>query len=108
MDDGKIVPQLYTAGWIKRGPSGIIGTNRACSVETVNSLLEDLGTLSSVEINTDPQDLQQLIDNRGVRTISFDEWQRIDVAEVARGAEANKPREKFTSIEEMFAVLSRP
>jgi len=108
MDNGKIVPQLYTAGWIKRGPSGIIGTNRACSVETVNSLLEDLGTLSSVGINTDPHALQQLIDNRGGRTISFDEWQRIDAAEVTRGAETDKPREKFTSIEEMFAVLSRP
>ena len=43
--DGDVVPGLYTAGWIKRGPSGIIGTNRACAVQTVGSLLGDLGKL---------------------------------------------------------------
>ncbi|MDX1519038.1 MAG: NADP oxidoreductase, partial [Gammaproteobacteria bacterium] len=100
------VPQLYTAGWIKRGPSGIIGTNRACSVETVSSLVQDLDKLGSLEINHDNDAMFALLEDRKVRAVDFGQWQRIDAAEIERGQPKGKPREKFTRIDEMFGVLA--
>ncbi len=102
--DGAVVPGIYTAGWIKRGPSGIIGTNRACAVQTVESLKGDLSNLPSDHSGTDA--LVKVLQERGVRSIDFTEWQRIDAEEVSRGEPKGKPREKFTRREEMLQVLS--
>ena len=102
--DAAVVPGVYTTGWIKRGPSGIIGTNRACAVETVGSLMEDLETLSQTAKSADA--LAELLGQRGVRAISFEEWQRIDAEEMRLGEPKGKPREKFTRREEMLAVLA--
>lgn len=99
------VPGLYTAGWIKRGPTGIIGTNRADAVETVESLLEDLGARTAER--SGGAGLAALLSERGVRTVSFEDWRRIDAEEIRRGAAVGKPREKLTSVEEMLAVLDR-
>ena len=102
--DGAVVPGIYTAGWIKRGPSGIIGTNRACAVQTVESLKGDLSNLPADRPGTDA--LVKVLQERNVRSIDFTEWQRIDVEEVSRGEPKGKPREKFTRREEMLQVLS--
>ena len=102
--DGAVVPGLYTAGWIKRGPSGIIGTNRACAVETVTALLEDRAALQA-EAREGRAGLARLLDARGARPVDFDDWRRVDAAEIARGEPRGKPREKFTRREEMLAVL---
>ncbi len=104
-EDEAIVPQLYAAGWIKRGPSGIIGTNRACSVETVNHLLQDMDKLAAIDINTNADAFESLLAERGLRTIDFSDWQIIDAAEVARGEPKGKPREKFTRREEMLQLI---
>ena len=104
-DKDTAVPQLYTAGWIKRGPSGIIGTNRACAVETVKSLVEDVASLGS-ESKTGREGLYSLLDERNVRHIDYQQWKTIDQAEVARGESKQKPREKFTSVDEMLALIS--
>jgi len=105
--DGAQLPGLYAAGWIKRGPSGIIGTNRADSVATVKSLLADLQRLSP-EPKAGAEGLATLRASRGVRTVSFDDWLRIDSREVARGQPRGKPREKFTRITEMLNCLDAP
>ena len=102
--DGAVVPGLYTAGWIKRGPSGIIGTNRACAVETVAALLADRAALQA-EARAGRAGLERLLDERGARAVDYDDWRRIDAAEIARGEPQGKPREKFTRREEMLAVL---
>ena len=102
--DGAVVPGLYTAGWIKRGPSGIIGTNRACAVETVTALLADRAALQT-EARAGRAGLERLLDERGARAVDYDDWRRIDAAEIARGEPQGKPREKFTRREEMLAVL---
>ena len=102
--DGAAVPGLYTAGWSKRGPSGIIGTNRACAVETVTALLADRAVLQT-EVREGRAGLERLLDERGARAIDYDDWRRIDAAEIARGEPKGKPREKFTRREEMLAVL---
>lgn len=104
-DNDNVVPQLYTAGWIKRGPSGIIGTNRACAVETVKSLVEDVAKLNA-DSKTGRDGLYSLLDQRNVRYINYQQWKTIDQAEVARGETKQKPREKFTSVDEMLALIS--
>ena len=99
-----VVPGLYAAGWIKRGPSGVIGTNKPDSVETVQCILEDAATLTPCpEPDTAP--LTALLAERGVRPVSYADWQAIDAAEVAQGEAVGKPREKFATIAEMLAVL---
>jgi ferredoxin--NADP+ reductase len=103
-DGNSPVPGLYVAGWIKRGPSGIIGTNRACSVATVAALLEDLPKLDSGN-RAGGEGVRRLLAKRGVRAVSYPDWKKIDAAEVARGAPKGKPREKFTRVAEMLSVL---
>lgn len=104
MDNGAVVPGLYTVGWIKRGPSGVIGTNKPDSLETVNQLLEDVASLPPCA-EPDSQPLRNLLKERGVRVVSFEDWKRIDAAEVAAGEAVGKPRERFTRVAEMLAVL---
>lgn len=104
-DNGEIVPQLYTAGWIKRGPTGIIGTNRADSVATVNALLEDVPDLPATDQKAGIEGLLPLLKERGIRFVRYPDWKRIDEAEIKRGEPHGKPREKFTSVEEMLAVI---
>ena len=73
----------YTAGWIKRGPSGVIGTNKKDALETVQHLLADVGsqTLLSPE-SPEPDAVEALLSERGVRFVSFEDWQAIDQAEL--------------------------
>lgn len=102
---GVMVPGLYVAGWIKRGPTGIIGTNKADSHETVAALLEDLPQLAPCETPS-ADAVFKLLQSRDVRVVSFADWQKIDAAEIERGKPAGKPREKFTSVQEMLAALA--
>ncbi len=101
---GVVVPGLYAAGWIKRGPSGVIGTNKPDAVETVQALLEDVTTLPEAKVR-DTNALVELLKGRGVRVVSFADWQKIDAVEVERGKAKGKPREKLVSVEEMLSVL---
>ena len=102
--DGGAVKGLYAAGWIKRGPSGIIGTNKPDSQATVAALLEDAEALVPCEIR-DSAPLLDLLNERGLRVVSFEDWKKIDQAEVQRGQKKGKPREKFPSTGEMLAAL---
>lgn len=103
-DDGEVVPGLYAAGWIKRGPSGVIGTNKPDSIETVNMLFEDLPKLDACE-HPSTEAVLALLAERGTRVISFEDWKRIDAAEIEAGEAVGKPRERFTYVDEMFALL---
>ena len=101
----RVVPGLYAAGWIKRGPTGVIGTNKADSNETVRHILEDAPQLPPAT-RRDTRALLESLKKKGVRVVSFPDWKRIDAREIARGVPAGKPREKFTSVAEMFSVLN--
>jgi ferredoxin--NADP+ reductase len=92
---------LYTSGWIKRGPSGLIGTNKACSKETVDLLLRDAEALRA---RAPGLDVPALLESRGVRIVSFADYQRIDAAEKAQGAERGKVRDKFERVPDMLAA----
>lgn len=98
----EILQGVYTAGWIKRGSTGIIGTNRACAVETVQALVEDLPQLGSER--TGGPALRALLDERGVQYVDYPQWERVDASEVERGEPRGKPREKYTLIGEMLDV----
>jgi len=104
-ENDDVVPQLYTAGWIKRGPSGIIGTNRADSVATVKSLLQDIDQLDSGDSKQGTDKIYPILDERGVRYINYKEWEKIDEKEIEMGKPKGKPREKFTHVNEMLAVI---
>ena len=80
---GAPVPGLYCAGWIKRGPTGVIGTNKKDATETVDHLLEDArsGRLAARGGGT----LDELLARRGVEVVSYTGWQSIDAVEKARG-----------------------
>ena len=109
-EDGRVldhetpVSGLYAVGWIKRGPSGVIGTNKPDSRATVASLLQDLPNLQPCP-DPETDKVLALLKDRGVRVVSFEDWQIIDAAEVERGQASGKPREKYPSVEEMLATL---
>ena len=105
IDAGQAVPGLYTAGWIKRGPTGLIGTNKADSAQTVACLLEDLAKLDSSETKAGAAGCRRLLERRGIRYVTYPDWKKIDAAEIERGRAAGKPREKYTRVAEMLAAL---
>jgi ferredoxin--NADP+ reductase len=96
----------YAAGWIKRGPSGVIGTNKKDALETVRHLLADIEseTLMAPE-SPEPVAVEELLAERNVRFVSFEDWQAIDEAEVGRGEPHGRPRVKFVRVDEMLDAL---
>ncbi|MSR88745.1 MAG: NADP oxidoreductase [Candidatus Margulisbacteria bacterium] len=101
---GRVEPGLYVSGWIKRGPSGVLGSNKPDSTETVQSLLSDIPILTHCK-NRSTDSLIKLLKSRHVTVVTFSDWQRLDAEEQRRGQEAGKPREKFTSITDMLSFL---
>lgn len=99
--DGDVVPGLYAVGWIKRGPSGIIGTNKPCSFETARHIVEDIPTLTPCP-EPSRESLLGMLRSKGIRLVDYSSWQRIDAAEIQRGEAVGKPREKFITIDEMI------
>ena len=99
----------YTAGWIKRGPSGVIGTNKKCAQETVDQLLADVGEGTLLDPpEPEPAAIEDLLADRGVNFVTFDDWQAIDRAEVGRGEPHGRPRVKFVRVEEMLDAAVDP
>lgn len=101
--EGEVRTGHYTAGWIKRGPSGVIGTNKRCAAETVSNLLEDVAGGRLLEPETaDPDAVEALLGSRRVNFVTFGEWEEIDRVEVARGEPHGRPRIKFVDVDEML------
>ena len=98
----------YVTGWIKRGPSGVIGNNRADSVETVNALIEDAarGALLT-PAHPEAASFEALVRERQPQLVTFVDWREIDRQEVERGAPQGRPRVKFTTVEGMLGALPR-
>jgi ferredoxin--NADP+ reductase len=97
---------LYTAGWIKRGPSGVIGTNKLDASETVMCMLEDIEN----GLILDPPfpeavSAEEMVRQRQPEYIYFDEWLHLDQIEIERGKEEDRPRSKFTVIDEMLSEV---
>ncbi|MEZ0365909.1 FAD-dependent oxidoreductase [Mycobacterium sp. pUA109] len=106
-ENGQPVPGVYVTGWIKRGPRGVIGTNRSCAEQTVAKLWEDFdaGSLSRAVANRDS--LAGLLAERGAVPVDWQGWRAIDTAERKRGSEFSRPRAKFVDVTEMLSVVNR-
>jgi ferredoxin/flavodoxin---NADP+ reductase len=100
---GAAVPGVYTAGWIKRGPSGVIGTNKKCAYETVDNLLEDLAAGRLPEPHRSRHRLDGLLAERTPERVDYAGWERIDMHERRTGEAQGRPRVKLTSRRELLA-----
>ena len=102
------VPGLYCAGWIKRGPTGVIGTNKPDALETVRCMLEDVALGKHFTPNAPSGDAaRDLVRERKPNYFSYADWNKLNELEVANAEGTERPRVKFTSIEEMLAALGR-
>lgn len=104
-DSNESVGGLYVCGWIKRGPSGVIGTNKACAADTVALLLEDAANGRLARRAGMPESVDEMLADRGVMVASWSDWQALDRAEQQRGQAAGRPREKVTSTVEMLDII---
>jgi ferredoxin--NADP+ reductase len=99
---------LYTAGWIKRGPTGIIGTNKPDALETVKCMLADLAEGRVRQpARPEPEAIDNLIYERQPHCFRYADWLKVKAEEIARGEAQNRPKVKFTSVDEMLAVLEK-
>jgi ferredoxin/flavodoxin---NADP+ reductase len=107
-DCGRVegAPGVYCAGWIKRGPSGVIGTNKKDATETVDLLLEDAraGRLRRGDPDAGAETVEQLLDERGVEHVTYAGWEAIDTEEQRRGEPHGRPRVKLATWDELRAA----
>ena len=98
------IPGEYVVGWIKRGPSGVIGTNKRDAQETVDRLVEDLreGRLPEPEPDGSQKAVEALLTERKPEHVSYAGWELIDAVEKAAGEPLGRPRVKLTRVEEML------
>ena len=97
--DGVVQPREYVVGWIKRGPTGVIGTNKSDAAETVVGLLEDLG---APPVPLEP--VTSMWNRLGLRPTSYEDWARIDAAESALGESYGRARTKIESWEDLLEI----
>ena len=105
-ESGEPVPGSYVAGWIKRGPTGFIGTNKSCALQTVQKLVADYNDGLLADLVAKPAALDKLIRARQPDVVDATGWQAIDAAEVARGSADDRPRDKFTTVADMLAAAA--
>ncbi|KAL7312156.1 NADPH-adrenodoxin reductase [Mucor circinelloides] len=101
---------MYTAGWLKRGPTGVIVSTMTDAYETADTIVDDLknGRDMLARCSSQPQqDLDQLLKERDIQPVSYQDWKKIEAAEFVVGSTLGKPREKFSRIQDMLAVLGR-
>ena len=114
-DDGRVIDHesgnpvrgLYVSGWIKRGPTGVIGTNKSDGYSTVKVMIADAlreETLSPSRASADA--IECLIKTRQPHFVSYADWQRLDAMETARGEAEGRPRKKIISREDVIAALA--
>jgi ferredoxin--NADP+ reductase len=101
---GEVVPGEYVTGWIRRGPTGVIGTNKHDAVETAASVLADLPTLPP-PAHPEADDLAALLDAHGVRPVDWAAWLRLDAEEIRLGAARGAERVKVADLQEMLAAV---
>ncbi len=106
-DDGNHLPGMYVCGWIKRGPSGVIGTNKPDGKATADAMIEDAGAHHAfAPTAADPASAASLVRERQPQVIGYHDWQRLDAKELERGEQAGRPRVKFTDLESMLRELA--
>lgn len=120
-ENGRVQKGIYVCGWIKRGPSGIIGTNKYDAEEVVQTIVSDLQTqtegaesTSSIGgrvLSSDSSPLSRIkhiLHTRHIKPVTFHDWGKIDTEELLRGTQRDKLREKIKSVAEMLDIVNPP
>jgi ferredoxin--NADP+ reductase len=105
--DGRFSADEYVTGWIKRGPTGVIGTNKSDAVETVHALLSDAAD-EAITAGHEPDELATLLAGRGIRPLDMPAWHRIDAAEAERGRGHGRDRTTIVHRSELLAAADDP
>jgi len=107
-EDKSHIKGLYATGWIKRGPTGVIGTNKTDSGETVNCIIDDIAAnkFNKPQV-VEPQAIEALIKERNDKFINYKQWQKVDQSEIERGQELGRPRLKYTDVDEILDVAKK-
>lgn len=107
-DNGRVLADLddtpgkeYAAGWIKRGASGVIGSNKQCAVDSVNRLVFDL----SGRAPSPAGDVEALLKQRQIDYVSYADWELLDQHEREQGERHGRPRRKVVEVERMLAII---
>jgi ferredoxin/flavodoxin---NADP+ reductase len=104
LPDGEPLPGVYAVGWIKRGPTGILGTNKRDAEETIGCLVEDLRSGALPEPPSPGREpIDELLAERKPDLVTTDGWRAIDAHELERGHSERRPRVKLASREELLA-----
>ena len=104
--NGEAIPGLYTAGWIKRGATGVIGTNKSCAQESVKRLLAQLDQLPVCKY-PNSNEFEAFLTKQAYSFCSFQDWQKIDHIERTRGEALGKPRLKFTRTDDILNAVAK-
>jgi ferredoxin--NADP+ reductase len=106
LDGAPPIPGHYAVGWCRRGPTGVIGTNKSDAAAVVERMVADVATLpAAFEDRRTRESIDALLAGRDVRVTSFSDWAHLDAVEVATGKDRGKIREKFVSVEQMMNQL---
>lgn len=98
----------YVVGWAKRGPSGVIGTNKPDAVSTVAAMIADLADLPGIDdANRDPEKIVALLAARKPDYVTYAGWKKLDAHELAQGAAEGRPRVKVTRVADMLDVINQ-
>jgi ferredoxin--NADP+ reductase len=110
--DGRVVDRAtghpiageYVVGWAKRGPTGVIGTNKPDAADTVERLLADVTTLAPAP-QPEPTAIEALLQARAIPYVTVEGWRVLDQIETMRGSDSGRPRVKFTDVDEMLQAI---
>jgi len=102
--EGKPIQGVYCAGWIKRGPTGVIGTNKKDATETVQLLLEDAREGRLARADASPEAVVELLAERDAEAVLYAGWEAIDAVERASGADHGRPRVKLCTWDALLAA----
>ena len=106
--DGEPIPGVYAVGWIKRGPTGILGTNKRDAEETVGRLADDLGAGLLQQPEAGREQIDALLAERQPNLVTVEGWRAISAHELERGRREQRPRVKLASYEELLATAHQP
>ncbi len=107
-ENGRVIgaPGTFVAGWIKRGPTGFIGTNKSCAMQTVHELVADYNGGRLTDPAHRANALDKFVRARRPAVVDAAGWRAIDAAEIARGATTGRPRNKFTEVADMLTAAA--
>ena len=113
-EDGRVVDAVsrtvianeYVVGWARTGAQGLIGSHKAASAHVVAHMIGDAASPGEREL-PDREAIVTLLRERGLKSVSFSDWKRLDEVEVARGERREAPRDKIVDVEAMLAILAQ-